>query len=101
MRPEFVGDDVGERRLAQAGRAVEQHVIERLAARLGGLDGDSRLSLTLSCPMNSRRRCGRSFSSKDESSSTGAAETMRSFNTELSFVDTEGDGSSSGLRVAS
>ncbi len=29
---ELVGDDVGERRLAQARRAVEQHVIERLAA---------------------------------------------------------------------
>src|SRR3977135_823765 len=29
--------------------------------------------------MNSFRRCGRSFSSNEESSSTGAAETMRSF----------------------
>ena len=29
---ELVGDDVGERRLAEPGRAVEQHVIERLAA---------------------------------------------------------------------
>ena len=36
---EFVGDDVGERSLAEPGRAVEQHVVERLAARLGGLDG--------------------------------------------------------------
>ncbi len=36
---EFVGDDVGQRRLAEAGRAVEEYVIERLAARLGGLDG--------------------------------------------------------------
>src|ERR1017187_7749627 len=38
----------------------------------------SRLSLTLFCPMNSRSRGGRSFSPKDESSSTGTAETMRS-----------------------
>ena len=29
---ELVGDDVAERRLAETGRAVEQHVIERLAA---------------------------------------------------------------------
>src|SRR5258708_32731510 len=36
---EFVGDDVGERRLAEAGRPVEQDVVKRLAARFGGLDG--------------------------------------------------------------
>jgi len=38
----------------------------------------SRGSPVLFCPMNSRSRCGRSFSSNDESSSTGTAETMRS-----------------------
>src|SRR6185503_5283558 len=32
--------DLGERRLAQPGRAVEQHMVERLAARLGGGDED-------------------------------------------------------------
>jgi hypothetical protein len=37
---ELVGDDVGERRLAEAGRAVEQHVVERLAALRRGLDRD-------------------------------------------------------------
>ena len=37
---QFVGDDVGQRGLAQPRRSVEQHVVERLAARLGGLDGD-------------------------------------------------------------
>ena len=31
---QLVGDDIGERRLAQARRAVEQHVIERLAPLL-------------------------------------------------------------------
>ena len=31
----LVGDDVGQRRLAEAGRAVEQHVIERLAPAAG------------------------------------------------------------------
>ena len=30
-RAELVGDHVGERRLAEAGRTVQQHVIERLA----------------------------------------------------------------------
>src|SRR5208283_4637571 len=38
----------------------------------------SRFSLIFFWPMNSARRCGRSFSSKEESSSTGAAETSRS-----------------------
>src|SRR5271163_3836981 len=52
----------------------------------------SRFSLTLFCPMNSCSRCGLSFSSKDESSSTGAAETRRSltYSAELSLAaDTE------------
>ena len=40
---ELVGDDVGERRLAEPGRAVEQHVIERLAALLGR--GDRHLQV--------------------------------------------------------
>src|ERR1700679_2257541 len=45
--------------------------------------------------MNSCNRCGRSLSSNEESSSTGAAETRRSFkfSAEMSLaVDTEGDG---------
>ena len=33
------GDDVGEAGLAHAGRAEEQHVVERLAAAARGLDG--------------------------------------------------------------
>ena len=44
---EFVGDDVGERRLAEAGRAVEQDVIECFAAGLGGLDGDVEILFDL------------------------------------------------------
>ena len=31
-RVHLAGDDVGQRRLAQTRRAVEQHVVERLAA---------------------------------------------------------------------
>ena len=30
---ELAGDDLGQRRLAEAGRADEQHMVERLAAR--------------------------------------------------------------------
>ena len=37
---QLVGDDVGERRLAEPGRAVQQHVIERLAALPGGGNRD-------------------------------------------------------------
>ncbi len=37
---EFVGDDVGESGLAQTRRAVEECVIESLAAHAGGLDKD-------------------------------------------------------------
>ena len=41
----LVGDDVGQRGLAQARRAVEQDVIQRLAARLGRLDQDAQVLL--------------------------------------------------------
>ena len=47
---QLVGDDVGQRRLAQPRRPVEQHVVERLAARLGGLDGDLEVVLDLLLP---------------------------------------------------
>jgi hypothetical protein len=39
----FARDDVRERRLAQARRPVEQHVIERLLALPRGLDEDRKL----------------------------------------------------------
>ena len=41
------GDDVGERRLAEAGRAVQQHVVERLAALPRRLDADRDVVLDL------------------------------------------------------
>ncbi len=41
------GDDPGERGLAQAGRAVEQHVIHGLAAVFRGFDGDGEILLDL------------------------------------------------------
>ena len=42
---ELLGDDPRQRRLAEARRAGEQHVVERLAARGGGLDRDAQLGL--------------------------------------------------------
>ena len=44
---QLLGDDGGERGLAQAGRAVEQHVVHRLAAHFGGLDGDGEVLFEL------------------------------------------------------
>ncbi len=40
---ELLSDDVCERRLAEAGRSVEQHVIERFAALTCGGDGDLKI----------------------------------------------------------
>ena len=48
---ELVGDDVGERRLAEPRRAVEQHVIERLAALRAAAIETCRFSRTRSWPM--------------------------------------------------
>jgi hypothetical protein len=41
------GDDVSEGGLAKAGRAVEEQVVERFAALLGGVDGDAEVVLEL------------------------------------------------------
>ena len=43
----LVGDDAGQRRLAESRRAVEQHVIERFAPPPRGLDVDGEVSLRL------------------------------------------------------
>ena len=39
---QFARDDLRQRRLAQTGRAVQQDVVQRLAARLRRLDEDGR-----------------------------------------------------------
>jgi hypothetical protein len=44
---EFGGDDVRQRRLAQARRSEDQHVIERLGAHARGIDEDRQLRLDL------------------------------------------------------
>jgi hypothetical protein len=43
--PELGGDDLGQRRLAETGRAGEQHVVERLTTRGRGGDRDAELVL--------------------------------------------------------
>ncbi len=40
----FVGDDVSERGFAKAWRAVQQNMIDRFAAALGGAHGDAQLA---------------------------------------------------------
>src|ERR1700722_8851886 len=42
-RAHFVGENLGKGGFAQAGRTVEQHVIEGLAAGAGGFDGDLQI----------------------------------------------------------
>ena len=46
----FVGDDVGERGLAQAGRAGQQHVIESFAAAARGLHIHAQVLFDLTLP---------------------------------------------------
>ena len=45
--PHLVGNDVGEGGLTQAGRAVEQHVVQRLVPHFGSLDKDLQVALGL------------------------------------------------------
>ncbi len=46
----FVGDDVRERRLAQARRTVQQDVVNRFAARTCGLEQDAQVLFYLVLP---------------------------------------------------
>ncbi len=47
VHAEFGGDDSGERGFTQSRRAIEQHMIHRFAALLGGLDGDREILFDL------------------------------------------------------
>src|SRR5579859_329661 len=47
---QFAGDDLGQRGLAQTRRAEQQHVVQRLAARLGALDEHPQVPLGLLLP---------------------------------------------------
>src|SRR4051812_25557353 len=44
LRANFVGNHVGQRGFAQPRRSVQEHVIDRLSAALGGADGDVQLA---------------------------------------------------------
>ena len=48
--PEFVGNDIGEGRLSQAGRAVEEGVVERFTALFGRFDKDTEVVHHLRLP---------------------------------------------------
>ena len=47
---EFMGDDIGHRGFAQAGRAVQDNVVHRLVAMACGLDGNPQMRLHLFLP---------------------------------------------------
>src|SRR5512138_398165 len=47
---EFVGDDGGQRGLAESGWTVEEDVVKRLTAASGGFDGDREVFLYLLLP---------------------------------------------------
>ena len=51
MHAHFVGDNAGERRLAEAGRTVEQHMVERLVAAACGLNVNRQVFLDLLLPV--------------------------------------------------
>ena len=71
-------DDLRQRGLAEAGRAVQQHVVQRLAAGARGGDEDGEVLPRRRCwPTKSARVCGRSEASA-ASSSRRAGETVRS-----------------------
>ena len=72
---ELLADDLRERGLAEAGRAREQDVVERLAARLRRVERDRELLLHALLADEVRSDCGRSersSSSSGSSRSTGA-----------------------------
>ena len=50
LRAHDIGDDVCERGFAQTRRAVEQHVLQRFASLLGGLQSDGELFHNLPLP---------------------------------------------------
>ena len=61
LHPHLLGDDVGERRLAETRGAGEQHVVEDVLARARGVDRDREVALhrRLSDVLGERRRTER------------------------------------------
>src|SRR5205085_718262 len=50
LYPQLVGDDAGQRGLAQSRRAIEQHVVQRLAARARRFNGHAEIFFDLRLP---------------------------------------------------
>ncbi len=50
LHPHFIGDDLGQRRFAEARRTVKQGVVERLSAPAGGLKKNRKVFLGLLLP---------------------------------------------------
>jgi hypothetical protein len=59
----FARDDLRQRRLAEAGRAEEQHMIQRLGRDYARLDEDAQVVRAAACPTNSASVFGRSAAS--------------------------------------
>ena len=58
-----LGENVSERRLAEARRAAEQNVVERFLALAGGFDGQFESLLHLALSLKSANRLGRNDTS--------------------------------------
>jgi len=58
LAPHLMRDDTGQSRLAKAGRAVEEDVVQRFLALFGGLDinFELRLDLTLTVEISQLKR---------------------------------------------
>ena len=60
------GDEVGERRLPDPGRAVEENMLRHPAALLGGINSDAHIRLHLFLPHIFVPATGRSAASREE-----------------------------------
>lgn len=61
LRPHLVGDDVGQRSLAQPRRAVQEHVVERIAPHERRLDEDAQILDDLVLPREVFKLLGADF----------------------------------------
>ena len=87
---EHVDETLAARREQPARRGIEKQIVDVAGVKIGG---GNLATITFNFQFGyfdmaavSASLCGRSFSSKDESSSTGAADTSRSFDTALSLA---------------
>ena len=77
LTPISLANQVGQGGFTKAGRAVEQHVVQRFAASLGRLDQNTQVLFDPFLPtISSFNRCGRNDSSERMSSWFFFAETV-------------------------